>query len=305
MPEKSDELEAASASDSQTSPPPPPDAVEAASDRQTSPPPSPDAMASPQHSPLSCRSASSGYPTPHLSSSSSVSGYSWMLKRPPRLSLHPPASSQESAPPHSSGSGPSEIPPPGLSHHGLALPGPSTSSSGPYDAADTAALLAWFQELAQLGQVAGASPPPSQHSHGAESNWPTSTTVTPSESLNTPSYHPSSLSSSNVEGNWISDDGGDSGSMATPHSDESAQMSTPFASASGGSLSTNYYSASEGLSPIPEGSPSSPPPENAKFFNENMMKKIKIVAGVTVVGTIIAGIAGSQIKHKHRDYQDS
>jgi uncharacterized protein YcfJ len=38
-----------------------------------------------------------------------------------------------------------------------------------------------------------------------------------------------------------------------------------------------------------------------------MMKKIKIVAGVTVVGAIIAGIAGSQIKHQHqhRDCQDS
>jgi len=36
-----------------------------------------------------------------------------------------------------------------------------------------------------------------------------------------------------------------------------------------------------------------------------MMKKIKIVAGVTVVGGIIAAIAGSQIKHHHRDCQDS
>jgi hypothetical protein len=34
-----------------------------------------------------------------------------------------------------------------------------------------------------------------------------------------------------------------------------------------------------------------------------MIKKLKIVAGVTIVGGIIAGNAGSQIKH--RDCQDS
>jgi len=45
------------------------------------------------------------------------------------------------------------------------------------------------------------------------------------------------------------------------------------------------------------------PPENAKFLNKNMMKKLKIVAGVVIIGGIIAGIAGSQIKH--RDCQDS
>jgi hypothetical protein len=34
-----------------------------------------------------------------------------------------------------------------------------------------------------------------------------------------------------------------------------------------------------------------------------MMKKLKIVAGAVIVGGAIAGIAGSQIKH--RDCQDS
>jgi hypothetical protein len=34
-----------------------------------------------------------------------------------------------------------------------------------------------------------------------------------------------------------------------------------------------------------------------------MLKKLKIVAGVVVIGGAIAGIAGSQIKH--RDRQDS
>jgi hypothetical protein len=88
------------------------DELEAASDRPTSPPPSPDAMASPQHSSLSDGSTSSGYPVPHLSSDSSDSGYSWLLARPPRLSPNLPAPSHESesAPPHASSSGPSEIP---------------------------------------------------------------------------------------------------------------------------------------------------------------------------------------------------
>jgi hypothetical protein len=46
-------------------------------------------------------------------------------------------------------------------------------------------------------------------------------------------------------------------------------------------------------------------PHNAGFFNENMVKKLKIVAGVAIAGSVIAGIAGSQIKHKHRDSRDS
>jgi hypothetical protein len=34
-----------------------------------------------------------------------------------------------------------------------------------------------------------------------------------------------------------------------------------------------------------------------------MVKKLKIVAGVVIIGGLIAGIAGSQIKH--RDCQDT
>jgi hypothetical protein len=254
MPEKSDELGAASG-------------------RPTSPPPSPDAIASPQHSSLSDGSTSSGYPVPHLSSDSSVSGYSWLLNRPPRLSLHPPASLHESASPPPSSPGSSEIPLPALRQGSSSLS--SMSSEIP----------AWLLELEQVIIESWLS----QHT-GPGSDWATTETSSPPERF-TPSHHPSSLSST--------------GSVPW-HADES--ISTPYSSASDGSLSSHYFSASDGLAPshnsISEGSPSSPP-ENAKFFNENMMKKIKVVAGVVIIGGVIAGIAGSRSKHHHRDCQDS
>jgi hypothetical protein len=101
------------------------DELEATSDRPTSPHPSQDAMLSPQHSSLSDGSTSSGHPTPYLSSDSSVSGYSWLLDRPPRLSpylpaslhdpestsLHPSSGSMQIAPGQWLGLAPEEIPP--------------------------------------------------------------------------------------------------------------------------------------------------------------------------------------------------
>jgi hypothetical protein len=86
-------------------------------------------------------------------------------------------------------------------------------------------------------------------------------------------------------------------------------MSTPYSSASDGSLSSHYLSASDGLAPshnsMSEGSPSSPPPppterplENKKFLNKDMIKKLKIVAGVIIIGGIIASIASPHIKHR-------
>ena len=83
--------------------------LDAASDKSMSPRSFPDALASPQHSSSSDGLASSGYPAPYLSSDSSVSGYSWLLDRPPRLDLHLPASLHESTSPHPSSSGSSEI----------------------------------------------------------------------------------------------------------------------------------------------------------------------------------------------------
>jgi hypothetical protein len=70
-----------------------------ASDWAASRPPSPDAMTSPEHSPP-LDGMSSGYPTPHISESSSVSGNSWMLDRKPRLSVHDPMPSNLASPDH-------------------------------------------------------------------------------------------------------------------------------------------------------------------------------------------------------------
>jgi hypothetical protein len=53
--------------------------------------------------------------------------------------------------------------------------------------------------------------------------------------------------------------------------------------------------------------PTETPPDNAEFFNKNTMKKLNIVAGVAIAGSVIASVVvGSQIKHrKHREFQDS
>ena len=265
--------------------------LEAASDRPTSSRSPQDPMASPQHSASSDGSTSSGYPAPYLSSDSSDSGYSWLLDRPPRLSPNLPVSLHESASPHPSSPGSSEIQFP-----------------------------EWVHELAPEILV-----PPSPQLTESDRATATTETHSPSDRF-TPSHHPSSLSTDSLSwwyrNPWFSDDS------------ESALMpTTPYLSASGGSLSSHYLSASDGLVPslepisggsvpsdhsTPEGfapsltsdgslpSPSSPPTEtpldNAEFFNKNMMKKIRIVAGAIIVGGTIAGIVGSQIKH--RDCQD-
>jgi hypothetical protein len=318
------------------------DELEAASDTPTSPPPFPGAMASPQHSPLSDGSTSSGYPVPHLLSDSSDSGYSWLLDRPPRLSPNLPASLHELASPRPSSSGLSEIqlpewmqglapemPPyshlPEWLHESSASIHPSSPGSSEI------ALPEWLQGLApemppspHLPALLQGFPSPHASSSGSETPLPewwqwvapapdippspqltgsdraTTETYSPSDRF-TPSHHPL-LSSSMDSVSW--------------HADES--MFTPYSLASGGSLSSHYFSASDGLAPShssiseSEGSPSPPspgppptekPPENAKFLTEDMMKKLKIVAGVVVIGGAIAGIAGSQIKH--RDFQDS
>jgi hypothetical protein len=219
--------------------------LEAASDRPASPPSDPDAMTPPRHSPLSDVSTSSGYSGPDSSSDLSVSGYSWLLDRPPRLSLYPPASSHESTSRHTSNSG---------------LSGLSTPS--------TPSTPAWLEEL--------------EHIIALHMDLDGASTETHSQSEKfTPSRQSSSASSATIP-------------------------STKYTSASAGSLTSHYFSAWDGLeasrNPIPDRSPSSPP-ENAKFLTENMVKKLKIVGGLTAIGAIITGIAAPLIKH--RDNQDS
>jgi hypothetical protein len=82
---------------------------------------------------------------------------------------------------------------------------------------------------------------------------------------------------------------------------------TQYSSASGGSLSSHYFSASddesvssyhsvpEGLTPslTPDASPSS---DDAESFKKNMMKKIKIVAGVIIIGGAIISIVWPHFK---------
>ena len=322
---------------------------EAASDRSASPQSSPDVIASPQHSSSPVGSTSSGYPAPHLSSDSSVSGYSWLLDRPPRLSPNLPASLHEPASPYPPSSGSSEIaipewyyemapeiPP--SSHFSLAAllegsPSPPShlSSSGSSEIAHSE----WFQGLAP--EI--PSTPPWQGMASPHSTGSGSSEIPPSppppqltESDNsppyspsdrfTPSHNPSSLSSMDSfpwnRNPWVSD----------------KSMSTPYSSASGGSLSSHYLSAldeqvpphdsisgsvpsrhsmPEGFAPssTPDGSPPSPsspptevPPDHAGIFNENMMKKLKIVAGVAIIGSTIATIVGSQINHRDWDTRE-
>jgi hypothetical protein len=177
-----------------------------------------------------------------------------LLDRPPRLSPNRPASLHESASPHPSSSGLSEIQLPEWVHElGWEIPPsphPSLASSG----SSAISLPGWWHELA-LG-----------------SDRATTESYSPSDRF-TPSHHPSSLSSTDPF-SW--------------HSDES--MSTPYLSASGGSLSSQYFSASDGLAPsrnsISEGSQSSPSPslnegplENAKFLNKDMIKKTQDCCG--------------------------
>ncbi|KAF8493260.1 hypothetical protein F5888DRAFT_1725438 [Russula emetica] len=116
--------------------------LEAASDRSVSPRSILDAIASPQHSSSSDGSTSSGYPAPYLSSDSSVSGYSWLLDRPPRLSPDLSASLHESASPHPSSSGSPEPPPWWLQR--LESPHHHPSSAG----SSEIPLLEWLPEFA-------------------------------------------------------------------------------------------------------------------------------------------------------------
>jgi hypothetical protein len=366
-----------------------PGELETAPGGSTSPPPSPDAMASPQHSSLSGSSTSSGYPAPYLSSDESVSGYSWMLHRLPRLSLLPPESSSDVATSSRIGAIASSSQHPGAA---LASPatgthssedfGPSVSSLTLSDPVSDPVPSSYYSQSSRISSSTSyyspsphssspsspGTPPPallqelSSPSTSSEIDvpewlpalllslerspvpWPMpgsalATAETPPERF-TPLRGPSSLTVTNPSleqaspsHEWASHQPSSFWSPEIPpwsaerwalavasfpardpvseHSSDS--MTTPLEPASGGLLSSHYHSASdESLSShyfsASDGSPPSSP-ENAKFLSESMMKKLKIAAGLTLIGGVIGGIAagikGSRNKHKHRDFQDS
>lgn len=251
-----------------------PEDLDAPSDQPTSPTPTPtpDAMEAPSDRPTPSTPPSDVMASPQhssLSDGSTSSGYPI-----PHLS----SDSSDSGYSWMLDRTPRLSPHPPASLH-LSI-SPSPSGSGSSEIMSFISTPAWLQMLEQV---------PSPSWQYTESDLVTTETNSLAD-LFTPSHPPSSSLT-------LTD-------PVSVHSDE--LMSTPFASASSGSLSSHYFTASDGLPPISEASESpSSPPENAKFFNENMMKKLKIAAGVTIIGGIIAGIVGSQIKHQHSDYRGS
>ena len=82
--------------------------------------------------------------------------------------------------------------------------------------------------------------------------------------------------------------------------------STDYSSASDGTLSSPYFSASDGSlhSTSTHSSPATVTvPEQDNFFNKDMARKLKIVAGVTIITGAIAGIAS--LSNVHHNRQDS
>ena len=173
---------------------------EAVSDRPTnSPSPSlQGAMGSLQHSPSPDGSTFSGHPTPPFSPTreESFSSYAWLLDRPPRLNLYPPAETY-------------------LSASGGSLSSPYSSAS---------------DEL----------PPPSPHSM--------------TEGL-TPAHH----------------------------------------------------IASDALPPPPPPPPTGTHLHSAEFFNEDVVRRLKIAGGVVAAGIIIAPVIAHIVtsQMENRDFQDS
>ena len=277
-----------------------------------SPEASPHAMASPERGSPSEASMSSGYyPSPPLSPGSPDSGsrYLWLLDRPQLLGLQPPASLHESASAHPSSLGPPEIPLPEL--QGLALEDiPSSPGSPP----------SRWQGLIDPAPIPHPHPPvPVPHTSSSGSSAP-SRQLMWSDWLPTETYY----SLPHRPSPWHNSDG------SMPSLESISGGSEPSRDPMPEGLAPSYHSAPDGSMPslesisggsgplhdsMPEGlAPShhltsvtldgSPPPDKAEFFDKNMMKKFKIVAGMIIIGSVIVGsIAGSQIKH--RDYQDT
>ena len=197
------------------------------------------ATTSPQHS--LDGSVSSGYSIPYLSSDSDVSGYSWMLERPPRLSPERPSSlhDSDSTSLHPN-SGSMDITPEEWLHGWLPAP-LQEPTPGPYPSISGSA----------------ETPPPLQHT-GSDRGTTEPEGLAPSQHLT---------------------------SDEPPRSPPQPTETPP-----------------EGLEAL-EPSHHLTPDE---LFDNNMMERLKIVAGVAIVGGAIASIVGFQVKqHKHRDFQYS
>ena len=203
-----------------------------------------DAIASQQHSD---GSESSGYPSPHLSEGSSVSGYSWLLDRPPRLSPSRPSSLHDS----------------------------DWTSVRPNSGVDGMTFEEWWRLpfLEGWWQTPPSSPAPSQElaplPHGP---------------------HPSG-----------------SGTLETPHLPPQLTGSGPATTEPEG-LTPSHHLASDppppslhlttdGSPPSPSSPPTETPPDNAKFFNEDMVKGLKVLAGGGIIGGAIGGIVSFGIIH--------
>ena len=182
--------------------------------------------------------ASSGYPSPYLSEGSSVSGYSWLLNRPPRLSPNRPSSSHDS------------------------------DSTSVHPNSGEMTLEEWRQlsldnDWWQLPPVPPSPPAPLQElaplPHGP---------------------HPSSLGTSEIL-----------------HPPPQLTVLDPATTEPEG-LALSPHVAAGGWPPAPSSPPTETPPDNAEFFNKEMVKGVKILAGTIIVGGIIGGIVGFEIKHQ-------
>ena len=281
---------------------------------------SPDAMASSEHGSLSEASISESldYPSPPVSSHSSDSGshYLWLLdaqNEPPDLrpQLHDLAS------PHLSSTG-LEMPPPSPPG-GWQEPTPSLSLLHPTLQLPRIRLSPFVllpPNPVFLGRLPRPRPP---HPHPLLPDPSSSGTSRPSEILPPPQHMGSDLAPtetySSPHGSTPLPEPISGGQVPSynPTLDGSMPLPEPI---SGGPVPF-HNPTPEGSMPLPEpilGGPvplHSPtpemPPDNAGFFNKNVMKKVGIVAGTVIVGsTIAASILASHSKHhKHRDSQDS
>jgi hypothetical protein len=277
--------------------------LEAASDRSTSPRATQpgqevqevqDAMTSPQHS--ADGSVSSGYSAPYLSSGSSDSGYSWLLERPPRLSPNRP-------PPLHDSDSTSVHPNPG-SADGSA----SSRYSAPYLSSDES--VSGYSWMLDRPPRLSPNHPPPLHDLDSTSVHPNSGSleITPEEWFGPahpleeiPASPPALLQELTPLPQGPQTHPSSSGSSEIPPSSQPTGSDRATTEPEG--LAPSRHLTSDAPPPSPSSPPTETPPDNAEYFNKNMMKKIKIVAGVVIVGGLVMGIAGSQIKH--HDSRDS